>query len=262
MDDNETNLRILGLQLAGRGLTPTKARSAAEALALLEQRNFAAIITDFQMPEVDGVGLARAIRERRTRDGTPVILLSSGFGAENDPGNLFHAQLSKPVKPAQLLAAILRAIAPEAGRTRAAEAEQLPMRRLGDRFPMTVLVAEDNVVNQKVIRQLLLRMGYKPEIVANGEEAIGAVRTGRFQLVLMDIQMPVMDGVEAMRLIRALAIAQPQIVAVTANALSDDRNRLLAAGFDDYISKPIPPRRLEEMIERQGRLLTSLAGAA
>ncbi len=257
VDDNATNLRILSLQLSGRGFVVTQAASAKEALTVLESRTpFAAVITDMQMPEMDGITLAQRIRATPATARLPLILLSSSMALrENVAPDLFVAQLLKPAKPGQLLAAITRAVAP----TLTIKAEQTVnspvVRQLSLRFPLTILVAEDNAVNQKVIRQLLLRMGFQPDVVSDGQEAVTATQRRKYDLVLMDIQMPVLDGVEAMRAIRARSTLAPQMVAVTANALSEDRNRFLAAGFDDYISKPIPARRLEELIERQGRLL-------
>lgn len=128
---------------------------------------------------------------------------------------------------------------------------------MSHRFPLVILAAKDNAINQKVIRQLLIRLGFEADLVANGAEAVAATGRKKYDLILMDIQMPVMDGIQAMKKIRAGAQPVPRIVALTANALSDDRARLLAEGFDDYLSKPIPVRLLEEMIERQCQLILS-----
>ncbi len=258
VDDNATNLRIIDLQLSAKGFLVIQAASAREALTRLDQgANVAAVITDMQMPEIDGLALAESIRQDPRFTNLPLILLSSAMTLRGHHEKLFNAQLLKPAKIGQLLEALSRALLPAQPTTLGPA--PAPVQKLSTLFPLQLLVAEDNAVNQKVIRQMLLRMGYECDLAGNGLEVLAATERKNYDLILMDIQMPEMDGVEAMKRLRARDQPCPQLVAVTANALSDDRLRLLAAGFDDYVSKPIPARRLEEMLERQGRLISSRA---
>ena len=125
-----------------------------------------------------------------------------------------------------------------------------PKAMFAERLPLQILIAEDNVINQKVIYHLLHRLGYIAQIVSNGSDAVAAASAKKFDVILMDIQMPVMDGIEAMHAIRGIRSHQPRLVAVTANAFKEDGANLLSAGFDDYISKPILGRHLEEVLER------------
>jgi len=253
VDDNATNLRILDRQLSGQGFAILQAASAPEALHLLDVHpNVALVITDLQMPQMSGVELAAAIRRDRRFATLPLILLSSGSSLRAEPGeSYFSARIMKPAKLPQLLEAIAAAL----GRARAKLAPSshdgiIP--QWSRRFPLRILVAEDNVVNQKVAMQVLQRMGYEPDLAENGQAAVDAARRKSYDLILMDIQMPVMDGTEAMKQIRLFAQPPPRMVAVTANAFAEDRTGLLAAGFDDFLSKPTPIDRLGEMIERQG----------
>ena len=259
VDDNVTNLQIIDLQLTAKGFKVIQAASAREALIRLDQgANVAAVITDMQMPEIDGITFAESIRQDPRFTNLPIILLSSATTLRDYTGQkLFNAQLLKPAKIGQLLEAIARALLPAQPTTLGPE--PAPVQKLSQLYPLTLLVAEDNAVNQKVIQQMLLRMGYACDVAGNGIEVLAAAEKKNYDLILMDIQMPEMDGVEAMKHLRARNQPCPQLVAVTANAFSEDRLRLLAAGFDDYVSKPIAARRLEEMLERQGRLIISRA---
>ena len=256
VDDNATNLRILDLQLQAKGFTIVMASSGAEALQRLRSESAVGlVITDLQMPEMDGVQFATAIRREPRWASLPIILLSSGSSLRAEPGEtLFAARILKPAKLPALLAAIGAAVQTEQNRS-APPAHVATIEQLARRFPLSILVAEDNIVNQKVALQLLQRMGYAADLAANGAEAVKCAELKSYDLVLMDIQMPVMDGVEAMRRIRGLRNPPPQLVAVTANAFDTDRAGLLAAGFDDFVSKPIPVGRLSELIQRQAQLI-------
>jgi signal transduction histidine kinase/DNA-binding response OmpR family regulator len=262
VDDNATNLRILDLQLSARGFTVVKANSGAQALEMLAaEPGVAVVITDLQMPGMDGVGLATEIRKQAKYAMVPILLLSSGTSLRAEPGEtLFAARIMKPAKLPALLTAIATALRPP--QAPAPAVAVVAIEQLSRRYPLSILVAEDNTVNQKVVLQLLRRMGYVADLAVNGQEAVTAVARKAYDLVLMDIQMPVMDGLEAMKQIRLLPQAAPQLVAVTANAFDDDRVGLLAAGFDDFVSKPIPAARLSELLQRQGQLVLSRQGGA
>jgi signal transduction histidine kinase/DNA-binding response OmpR family regulator/HPt (histidine-containing phosphotransfer) domain-containing protein len=250
VDDNETNRRILAAYLASWGMTVRTTGSPREALALArEGEAFDLAILDMHMPEMDGVALARSIRERRSATEMPLLLFTSlGRREAGSVDVAFAAHLTKPMKPSQLFDALVLAVAGQPThvepRARAQVALDPEMAR---RHPLRILLAEDNAVNQKLALRLLQQMGYVADVAANGLEAVDAVERQSYDVVLMDVQMPEMDGFEASREItrRWSAEARPRIVAMTANAMQGDRELCLAAGMDDYVSKPI---RVEELV--------------
>jgi CheY-like chemotaxis protein len=236
--------------------------SGNTALAALRGgERFDLAVLDMHMPEMDGAMLAGKIRELRGSEIMPLVLLSSLGAREgvNDP-KLFDAYLTKPAKPAQLLETL-------AGFFRAAPAEQKAVSTypfagaaVGAARSERVLLAEDNVVNQKVALLMLGRMGFRADLAANGFEAIAAVKRQRYDIVIMDVQMPEMDGLEASRQINALwpeRAGRPWIIALTANAMQGDREACMGAGMDDYISKPI---KTEEMAAAMERARAAIAG--
>ena len=224
--------------------------SPREALRWIQDgETFDIGILDMHMPELDGVALARGIREQRTATALPLVLFTSLGRREVDAESVeFAAHLTKPIKPSQLFDALAGVIAGQPthveprGRVRV---ELDP--DMGRRHPLRILLAEDNVVNQKLALRLLEQMGYVADVAANGLEAVDAIERQRYDIVLMDVQMPEMDGFEASREITARWSRgeRPRIVAMTANAMQGDRELCLAAGMDDYVSKPI---RIEELV--------------
>ena len=200
------------------------------------------------MPGMDGLALARAIRAESP---LPLILLSSvGQLPGDDVGGLFIGQVPKPVKQRLLYEALHRALGVEIARTTTTAKMQRFDSGMAILSPLRILLAEDNPTNQKVGLMLLQNFGYRADLAVNGTQAVNAVRENAYDLVLMDVQMPEMDGTEAVRFIRAApSIRHPYIVAVTAEAIEGDRERLLSAGYDDYISKPLRSERLKEMLQ-------------
>jgi CheY-like chemotaxis protein len=250
VDDNATNRRILTLQTQAWGMLPHDTASPTEAIERIRRGEpFDLAIVDMQMPEMDGVALALAIREYRDISALPLVLFSSLGRRESASGSIFSAYLFKPLKPSQLFDALITLFAartaapepqPDAPSSPAVEKE---MARL---IPLRILVVEDNAVNQKLALRLLGQMGYQADVAGNGLEAIEALERQRYDVVLMDVQMPEMDGLEATRQIRRQWPERPvRIIAMTANAMQGDREATLKAGMDDYISKPI---RVEELI--------------
>ena len=240
VDDNATNRRMLALQTRAWGMSPIEAASGAEALALLEGgEGFDVALLDWLMAEMDGLQLAAEVQRRQSN--LPLILISSAGRPESDtPGMAaFAAFLSKPVKPAQLQRAL--AALWNADRAREPLPEQSEFdAELGKRLPLRILLAEDNTTNQELAVRFLQRMGYGCDVVSNGLEAVEAVERRDYDVVLMDVPMPEMDGLEAARRIGdAHGARRPQIIAMTANAMQGDRERSLAAGIDEYVTKPI-----------------------
>ena len=256
VDDNATNRRILTTLARAHGVGSYAVASGPEALAVLatgERFDFA--ILDMQMPDMDGEMLARAIRREHPDADLPLVLLSSLGQREliGDRG-LFFACLTKPAKPAQIVDVLAQAAAHPGRRTNRAPAGAArpgsSPRFRGER----VLLAEDNAVNQKVALHMLAHLGYRADVAANGHEVLAALRRQPYDIVLMDVQMPEMDGCEATTRLRAdgllRARGRPWVIALTANAVLGDRERCLAAGMDDYVSKPIKIPDLTAALER------------
>ncbi|HMC82772.1 MAG TPA: response regulator, partial [Candidatus Polarisedimenticolia bacterium] len=262
VDDNVTNRHILEEMLSSWRMRPTAADSAREALASIERASAGGkpiriVLADALMPEMDGFTLARRIRQNPRFAETRVILLTSAGqrapGARPRPAGI-SACLTKPVKQSDLLDAILTSLhglpSPGARASRAAPGPASRQARL------RILVAEDNVVNQKLLVSLLKKRGHWVEVADNGRKAMTAAAERPFDLVLMDLQMPVMGGFEATAAIRGREQSvggHVRIVAVTAHALEGERERCLAAGMDGYLSKPVRAQTLYELIEDSGR---------
>jgi CheY-like chemotaxis protein len=247
VDDNATNRGILEAQLKIWGMTPTSASSGQEALEILAERNFDVVLIDLQMPEMDGITLAREIHEQIQ---TPLILLSSsGEIAVGEEASLFQFQIPKPIRHSDLFNALLKitGVEPEHPQT-------VPQKRfdssMAAKHPLRILLAEDNVVNQKVCLMMLSRLGYGPDLTVNGRRAVDAIEKAEYDLILMDIQMPEMDGIEAAHIVREkLGTKCPAIFALTAEALKGDQERFLSLGFDGYLSKPVQANALQDILK-------------
>jgi CheY-like chemotaxis protein len=275
VDDNATNRKILLGQTAQWGMDASAFATAAEALGWIEAGHaYDVALLDLQMPDVDGIGLAETLRARADLRDRPLIMLSS-VGHRLQTGALLDAVLTKPVKPAALMDALLSTIGvtherPAVYGRKPASSEPFAVVPTiesrdvtppvvvetpsgdGIRPPMRILLAEDNAVNQRVALGMLGRLGYTANVAANGHEVLRALEQASYDLVLMDIQMPEMDGLEAARHIRQNVPRErrPSVVAMTANAMTGDRERCLEAGMDDYLKKPLRVDELEAVIER------------
>jgi PAS domain S-box-containing protein len=252
VDDNATSRRILTDLARNWGMTPQTVETPAEALALLHAGGqYDVAILDMQMPGMDGLTLAGEIRRLRPREELPLVLLSS-IGKQDDPAGLFSANLTKPVKPSQLLDVLAQLF--WQGREAEVAKSDLPFHAPAAALQDDhILLAEDNAVNQKVALHMLRSLGYRADVVANGLEVLEAVRRQAYDVILMDVQMPEMDGLEAARRLgqtRPDPEKRPWIIAITANAMQGDRERCLAAGMDDYISKPIKTAELRDALAR------------
>ena len=245
VDDNATNRFVLSKQLQSWGLIPLSAESGETALALLDQvKKCDVIVLDMQMPGMDGLELAGEIRKLAVYKDVPIVILTSLSYYQNarSQDKLF-AYLTKPVKSAQLHEVLMSLMGPkpEAKEIKPITITESIDSNFADQYPLRLLAAEDNPVNQKVLLYILERLGYEAEIVENGAEVLRALEENEYDVVLMDIQMPEMDGLEATERIRAAEPGYPElrIIAMTAYAFQEDAERCIAAGMDDYISKPI-----------------------
>ncbi|MBI4494552.1 MAG: response regulator [Chloroflexi bacterium] len=268
VDDNATNCQIVRLQAQSWGMVAIEAASGPEALEIVQRGEALDLaVLDMQMPEMDGLQLAEEIRRHRDAQALPLVMLSSVGQRERDPRmDHFAAHLTKPVKASGLYDSFMEVLArvPQAARRTQQSSDQAWAfdQHLGERLPLRLLLAEDHVVNQKVALRMLERMGYRADVAANGVEVLEALVRQPYDVVLMDMQMPEMDGLEAARQIRARwpADRQPRIVAMTANVMQGDREQCLAAGMDDYVSKPIQPRELQAALERWGEWVQGAGG--
>ena len=253
VDDNDTNRRIVRAHVGRWAMTTADTASPLEALAWVRDgEEFDLAILDMHMPELDGVELAESMREvarEAGREPAPVLILSS-VGTRERRSDAVAAELTKPVKPSALLDAVMTVLAPDvAGSTPRPTPIAASGAGLGETHPLRILLAEDNAVNVKLATRLLERMGYAAAVAGNGFEVLDHLDREPCDVVLMDVQMPEMDGLEATRRIRARwPDRRLRIVAMTANAMDGDREMCLAAGMDDYISKPIQPEALAEAL--------------
>jgi CheY-like chemotaxis protein len=258
VDDNATNRRILYETLLHWGMKPVLAGGGPEALDILREHvrsgdPFALLLLDAHMPDMDGFTLAAHIQEDPALAGHRIMMLSSlDIGSIRPELRETGHYVVKPVTRANLLSAILRVLGGEPPRL---APSRVAVPAAAGR-PMRVLLAEDNVVNQKVAARLLEKLGHSVEVTSNGAEALAAFTRGAFDLILMDVQMPVMDGYGATLAIRAAEQgtgSRVPIVALTAHAMKGDREICLKAGMDDYLGKPIRPRELSAVLERWGK---------
>ncbi|MEO8347172.1 MAG: response regulator, partial [Betaproteobacteria bacterium] len=251
VDDNATNRKVLALQAAKWGMVPRDTASPAEALRFISLGEpFDLAILDMHMPEMDGLTLARQMHGERPT--LPLVLFSSlGRRETGDTEGLFSAYLAKPLRQSQLFDTLANLLAhDEVAKSRATPAKPTMDAGMAERHPLRILLAEDNAVNQKLALRLLQQMGYRADLANNGIEAVESLARQTYDVVLMDVQMPEMDGLEATRQINARwsATDRPRIIAMTANAMQGDREECLAAGMDDYLTKPIRVERLVEAL--------------
>ena len=264
VDDNATNRFLLTEQLTVWGVRHAAADTADRALHMLREAradgdSFRLVIIDMQMPDVDGESLGRSIRADPDLADTLLVMMTSmsAIGHARRLASIgFSACLTKPVRQSQLFDCLATAFGGKtpAGSVPSSEPATRHAEGATPRRGERILLAEDNVTNQTVATRLLEKMGFAVVAVANGREAVRALETGRFDLVLMDVQMPVMDGFDATSAIRspqsAVLNRRVPVIAMTAHALKGDRERCLAAGMDDYVSKPIDPKELAKVTER------------
>ena len=254
VDDNATNRKVLSLQTTQWGMVSRATAAPDEALRWLQQGEvFDVAILDMHMPGMDGVTLAQ--RMRAARPALPLVLFSS-LGRREAADGLFAATLAKPIHQSQLFDTLATLLAENASPKPTAAAQKPALdAAMAARHPLRILLAEDNVVNQKLALRLLQQMGYRADLASNGIEAVESVQRQTYDVVLMDVQMPEMDGLEATRAIcaRLKRHERPRIIAMTANAMQGDRDMCLSAGMDDYVTKPI---RVDALVEALAQVPT------
>jgi signal transduction histidine kinase/HPt (histidine-containing phosphotransfer) domain-containing protein len=272
VDDNATVRRVVAEQVAKWGMVPYSAESPQQALEWLKKgEQYDLGVLDLQMPGMDGLALAMEIHKLPGAAMMPLVLLMP-LGLHSDaPGSthiVFAHTVNKPVKPAQFCEVLVRALlSPKAAARQ--QPTSKPGQPLTERLPLSILLCDDNAINQKVAAHILQLLGYQPGLAANGREALDALDRKPYNLIFMDVMMPEMDGLEATRAIRERQKAGATnyhssivIVAMTAQAMQGDREKCLAAGMDDYLAKPIRPKDVRAVIERWGSQSAPAALAA
>jgi PAS domain S-box-containing protein len=250
VDDNKTNREILTQQMNSLKMIPSEFSSGADAINIIsEGEKFDIAILDYHMPEIDGITLGEKISDILKEKTPPLILLSS-YGNRDKSNNLalFAASLTKPIKLSHLQDALITVLKKSNASTKKIDLRPIELNEeIGKQCPLRILLAEDNKVNQKVALKILEKLGYRADVASNGLEVIDAIERQPYDVILMDIQMPEMDGVRATEKIRSKIdkIQQPQIIAMTANALKTDHDTYLAIGMNDYIIKPF---KVEDLI--------------
>jgi len=258
VDDNATNRRILELTLKRWGILPKSVNSGAEGIDELlatsaAGKRYDLIISDVLMPEMDGFSFVERVRQEPMLSTAKIMMLTSA-GKRGDAGRCetlgISAYATKPVRQCELRELLLRLL-DEREAPRALITQYLLAAAQKPKESLRVLVAEDNPVNQRLIARLMEKRGHHVKVVGNGREALDALRRGAYDVVLMDVQMPVMDGIEAtgeQRRREKLAGLHTPIIALTAHAMKGDRERCLDAGMDGYLTKPIRPKELDELL--------------
>ncbi|HSH05316.1 MAG TPA: response regulator [Anaerolineae bacterium] len=247
VDDNEINRKILKLQFEAWEMEVVLAEGAVAAMRILDETAFDLAVLDLHMPEIDGLMLAKMIRAKLSEQQLPMVMLSSMGYLIQDKELGIAAILTKPAKPAQLYSLFLQILGGGLDKS-SSQIKGIRFDKLmGERSPLDILLAEDNRTNQRIALLTLEKLGYEADFVANGLEAVASCERQGYDVVLMDIQMPEMDGLEATRRIRAseLVKKQPYIIAVTANATVEDKRRCQEVGMDGYVSKPF---KVEELM--------------
>lgn len=256
VDDNKTNVTILYNQLKQWQLEALSASSGPEALAVLEQNtNIALVITDMHMPGMDGITLAGNIKQRQAS--LPIILLSSvGDEAHKNHAALFTAVLTKPVKQKTLQEYVFNALNQQKKQPAKQGLNNQVGAKLAQKYPLSILLAEDDTINQLVAVTMLGKMGYTLAVADNGLIAFNMWQQHHYQVILMDMQMPGMDGIDTTLKIRQSGGPQPIIIAMTANAMQGDREKCFEAGMNDYITKPVNQNDIATALEKWAQVIS------
>jgi PAS domain S-box-containing protein len=260
VDDNETNRFILTKQVQSWSMEPTAVASGREAWRWIRNgEEFDIAIVDMQMPGMDGEMLAQEIRKHRNKKELPLIMLTS-LGKHNVDGDLFSAILTKPVKSSRLHDTLVGVLSEDIMPTKQKVEKREMDREMGTKHPLDILVADDNSINLNVAIAMLKRIGYTPDLAENGYKVLEAMKKKHYDVVFMDVEMPDLDGIETTKKIREnwRVEDQPRIIAMTAHALSGDKERFLESGMDDYISKPVRPQAIVKALSKSAKLVQNV----
>ncbi|MBS1515866.1 MAG: response regulator [Bacteroidetes bacterium] len=259
VDDNKTNRNILVQQAKSWGMVADAYESANEVLeALKTDKIYDLAILDMLMPDMDGLELGKKIKEIKERESLPMIMLTSvgNLREYKEPAdNIFAEYISKPIKKNELFNVLVKVLTNSAVKFGKEQTESKLDKKLAEKLPLKILVAEDNLINQKLAVRLLQQMGYTADVASNGLEVLEALNRQHYEIVFMDIQMPEMDGLEATKHIlknRKLEL-RPKIIAMTANVMQGDREICLEAGMNDYIGKPILIEEVQRALIKWGK---------
>jgi signal transduction histidine kinase/DNA-binding response OmpR family regulator len=256
VDDNAVSRNTLMKQLEQLKSAPVAAVSGRQALEILSDGPvFDLIIMDLSMPDMDGVQLAKSIPDRQAA--VPLILMGRADDERyRKEAGLFSSLLQKPVKRYMFRDQLLNVFSnADQGSEDLKNKTNRLSQDFSSEFPLGILVAEDNPINQKIVLKILAKLGYEPQMASNGKEVLEMMGNEKFDLVLMDVQMPEMNGLEATRMIRSCLEIQPVIIAMTANAMQGDRDDCMQSGMDDYISKPIEMQELLAQLTKWGQFI-------
>jgi signal transduction histidine kinase/ligand-binding sensor domain-containing protein/DNA-binding response OmpR family regulator len=260
VDDNETSRNILEYQLEQWKLQPIMADSAEQALQLMGKHTFELVIADSEMPEMDGRQLAKAIRLQQPA--LPIFLLSL-LGKEQRRSNdhLFELVLTKPLKEHLLRHAIFAHFEKTPAILPISKTPDSALPNLSNQHPLSILLAEDNLINQKLAVRVLQKLGYQADVAGNGIEVLIAFKNKPYDVILMDVQMPEMDGLEATQMLRQLTAGSvaPYIIAMTANVMQGDKEACMLAGMNDYLSKPLKFELLVKALQNAAQKLATKA---
>jgi PAS domain S-box-containing protein len=256
VEHHPTNLRILMDYVQSWKMVASAASSVSEALDLLRQGiRLDAAIVDMQLPDGGCAAFVQEMQKNAARrdnvNSFPLIAITHvGRGNLDGRRSQFAAQLTIPIKPSQLYSALNNAFHIRPAQTSSPSSRSSTLRKMAEQMPLRILLAEDNAINQKVAQHILARLGYYPDVAANGLEVLDALARQVYDVILMDMHMPEMDGMQATKLVRMRfpQSQQPAIIALTADAMQGDRERFLAAGMDNYLSKPLRVEELSEVL--------------
>jgi signal transduction histidine kinase/CheY-like chemotaxis protein len=248
---NSTNRAILASQLQSLKMVPFAVGTAEQAFGVMAKNpDISIVITDMYLADMDGLQLAKTIKDQYSHTSIIGMKYAGDERYGHDP-ELFASLLSKPVRHHLLRDHILNIVSNSA--TDKPEKGNKMSGLFAEQYPQKILIAEDNPVNQKIAVKILTSLGYQPSLANNGKETVEMVSNESFDIILMDVQMPEMDGLEATRLIRTCLTVQPVIIAMTANVMQGDRDACMQAGMDDYVSKPIELKELLNQLEKWHR---------
>lgn len=252
IDDNATVRDMLRNRFEAWNMSVSEAGSGKQALEILSDKpDLDLIITDLQMPEMDGITLTQSIK--KLYPDTPVMLLNrTGDDDYKKHPELFSSVINKPIRRHILKEQVISLIRQTGKATLMSDHNNKPKLSVdfAKQYPLSILIAEDNLMNQKIVGKILNKLGYEPKMTNNGKEVLEEVSNKYYDMILMDVQMPEMDGLEATKMIRVCLSNQPVIIAMTANTLQGDREVCLRAGMDDYICKPVNLEELVNLLEK------------